>query len=449
MKLLFVWPRESNLQYDSSDQMKIIIRLVSKVLFIRKPMTFSILAALTPEKYSIEIIERDFHDINFDKNYNLVGITCITSNAITAYQIADEFRRRGIPVVIGGHHPSALPEEAIQHADAVVIGEAEETWPELLKDLENNRLKSFYYQKRIVGPKIIPKPRDIYKSGTGVGIQATRGCPYKCEFCSNSHMKFGNVYRMRPVKDVIDDIKSHTGKLFCFQDNSLTINIKYTKKLFKELIGMNKKFFAYGNLNVLGKDEEFLKCASEAGCVGWLIGFESVCQKSIDSTGKKSNRVSEYLSSVKKIHDYGMIIEASFVFGFDYDTIDIFDKTDEFVRKSEVGIPFGLILTPYPGTSLYDRLDKEKRIFTKDWAKYDGQHVIFQPKHMTADELLINTEELSRKWHKNSRSIERIIKNMSFGFYPLAETLSLEIFWKIFYHKNDRLILSNNDGLYK
>ena len=431
MKLLFVWPRYSDPIFNVADPMKKFIRFFSKLVFIRQPLTFSILAALTHEKHEIETVEGELHDINFDKKYDLVGITSTTSSAFLAYEIADEFQRRGIPVVLGGYHPTALPEEAKQHANAVVIGESEETWPELLKDIKNKKLKEFYFQKRPVDPKLIPHPREIYSTDVGVGIQATRGCSYSCEFCSISHRKFAKIYRMRPIENVIEEVKTCNSKLFTFQDNSLTINTRYTKELFKGIKDMNKKFMAYGNINILGEDEELLKVASEAGCVGWLIGFESVCQESLDNVGKKSNRVSEYLSSVRKIHDYGMIIEASFVFGFDFDKPDIFLKTDEFVRKSEIDIPFGLILTPFPGTRLYDRLEKEKRILTKDWSKYNGQNVVFKPKLMTTDELLTKTAKLNNNWHTFSPSIERVFRTINFGFYSFTEALSMEIYWKL------------------
>jgi radical SAM superfamily enzyme YgiQ (UPF0313 family) len=432
MKILFIWPRNSELIFNITDPITKYFRFLSKILFFRPPLTFSILAALTPKEYTIEIAGGTFRDIDFDKKYDLVGITTITPCASLAYDIADEFRRRGVTVVLGGYHATALPEEAKQHADAVVVGESEETWPELLKDFKNKKLKEYYLQNRPVNPKLIPHPRNIYPKGTGIGIQATRGCPFRCEFCSVCHRKFGNIYRMRPIESVVEEIRSHPNKLFTFSDNSLTINKRYTKQLFNEIKDMNKKFFAYGHIYALGKDEELLKLASEAGCIGWLIGFESVCQESIDSIGKSANRVSEYLTSVKKIHDYGMMIEASFVFGFDFDKSDIFMRTDEFVRKSEADIPFGLILTPYPGTSLFNRLDNENRILTRDWSKYNGQYAVFKPKYMTPEELLIGTEELNKKWHTFSRGIERIIRNLNFGFYPFTEALSIEIFWKLF-----------------
>ncbi|MCX6667996.1 MAG: radical SAM protein [Euryarchaeota archaeon] len=396
---------------------------------MRKPMTFSVLSALTPEKHSVELIEGGLNDINFDEKYDLVGITCVTAYASLAYEIADKFRRRGVPVVLGGYHPSALPEEAKQHADAVVIGEAEETWPQLLNDFEKGQLKPIYIPNRPVDPNLIPSPRELYTKG--VGIQATRGCPNKCEFCSITNMKFRDIFRTRPTEVVVKEIQMYTDRIFVFQDDSLTVNPNYTKQLFREIRGLNKKFLAYGNINVLGRDEELLKIASDAGCIGWLIGFESVCQQSLDSIGKKTNKVSEYLAAVKKLHDYGMMIEGSFVFGFDYDTPEVFMKTDEFVRKGEIDLPFALILIPYPGTPIFERFERDGRILTKDWSEYSGEKVVFQPKNMTTEELFTYTFELNKLWRQTPLSIRRILRSLSFGFYPFTETMGIEIYLKL------------------
>ncbi|MCX6667994.1 MAG: radical SAM protein [Euryarchaeota archaeon] len=434
MRILFVWAKTHKFKFEGHGSDKnFFTNSVSKIFSITppKPLTFMILAALTPEKHSVELIEGGLNDINFDEKYDLVGITCITKYAHAAYEVADEFRKRGVTVVLGGWHPSALPLEAKQHASSVVIGEAEEIWPQLLRDFENGKLQPFYEQARPVDPRIIPHPRtDIYPKGSEFVVQATRGCPNRCEFCAASSTKFGALYRTRPIEDVVEEIKSLPNKGFFFHDNSLTVNPNYTKQLFREIRGLNKKFGAYGNIDVLGGDEEFLKLASEAGCICWEIGFESICQESIYGVGKKTNLVNKYISTVKKIHDHGMIVIGSFVFGFDTDTIDIFDKTIEFVNKSEIDVLPINILTPFPGTPLYNRLDSEGRIFTKDWSKYDLGTVVFQPKNMTPEELTNNTIKLYNNWYAASATLGRIIRSIKFGFYSFSETTALNIYWK-------------------
>ena len=194
--------------------------------------------------------------------------------------------------------------------------------------------------------------------------------------------------------------------------------------------GLNKKFGAFGNINILGNDDEFLKLASEAGCVSWAVGFESVCSDSLAEMGKKTNKVHEYLSAIKKVHDHGMIITGFFVFGFDNDTLNIFEKTDEFVSKSDIDSPFGQILTPLPGTPLYERFQKENRILTKDWSRYTTTSVVFKPKNMNPQELLENTQELFYRWYDTPKVIFRTIKSLKYGFYPFIDRISANTIFK-------------------
>jgi radical SAM superfamily enzyme YgiQ (UPF0313 family) len=433
MKILLIWAKAPGIAFDGYGTRKTVLRLISsKLLLFPWPLNLPILSALTPEKHSVEIIEASPRDINFDEKYDIVGITFTTQCSQWAYEMADDFRKRGTFVVLGGWHASALPEEAKQHADVVFIGEAEETWPQFISDFEMKKTKPFYIPTRAVDVSSIPSLKNyLSKEKAMLGVQATRGCPYGCEFCSITNTKFQNIFRVRPIKEVIEEINSLPTKSFNFHDNSLTINPNYTKELFRNMIGLNKKFYGFGNSDVLGSDEELLNLAAEAGCVGWLIGFESVSQQSIDGIGKKTNLVNDYISSVKKIHNYGMIVLGSFVFGFDNDTLDIFDSTDEFVRKSEMGIPDAQILAPYPGTPLFYRLEKEGRILTKDWLRYDFQTVVFRPKNMTPEELYFNTRDLYKKWYKASNSMRRIIRSINFGFTPFVQTAYQSLYMKI------------------
>lgn len=432
MKILFIWTRPPGMVFEEYDPTESYLRMiVSKIVSFPKPLTFPILAALVPKEHYVKVVEASPRDIDYDEKYDIIGITSVTRYANWMYEMADEFRRRGSFVVLGGWHASALPDEAKQHADSVVIGEAEETWPQLIKDFENDNVKPFYYADRPVGVELIPHPANVYRTGPILGIQATRGCPYGCEFCAITNMRLRNIFRARPVEDVIEEIRSLPGKIFNFHDNSLTINPEYTKKLFKEMRGLDKVFYGFGNINILGEDDEFLKIASEAGCAGWLIGFESISQESINMIGKKTNVVEKYLSSVRKIHDHGMIVLGSFVFGFDGDTIDVFDRTDEFVRISEIDVPDTMILTPYPGTPLYNRLEKEGRILTKDWLKYNFETVVFEPKHMTPQELYENTRKLYKKWHSWPPAIIRPIKSLNFGRRAFVETAMQSLYMKI------------------
>jgi len=426
MKILFVSPD----QVKKNRKIDILRYINEKILFgFGKSLTFQILAALTPDGNQIEYVEGSHPEINYNNDYDIVGISASTKNILLAYEIADRFRQKGIKVVIGGWHASALPEEAKQHADSVVIGEAEETWPQLLSDVENNNLKPFYILTKPVNPNIIPNPKiAILPKGTRTSVQATRGCVYECEFCSIVNMKFRKKFRMRSIDAVIQDIKSLSNRGFFFVDNSLTINPEYTKDLFRQMIPLNKKFYAYGNINTLGKDEELLKIAGEAGCLTWYIGFESIFQETINNCNKRSNKVENYKKTIKKIHDYGMNIMGSFIFGFDSDYLDVFNKTDEFIRKNNVDIPLLRILTPFPGTPIYERLNNEGRILTKDWSKYDLYNVVFQPKHLTVKELEINIQKLKKRQYNLSTSLSRVAKSVRLGPDIFLETVSMNIF---------------------
>jgi radical SAM superfamily enzyme YgiQ (UPF0313 family) len=405
-------------------------------LFKSIALSLPILAGLTPKEVSVELKNHcRYQDVNFDENYDLIGLSCVTPYAIEAYKIADEFRKRGKTVILGGWHPSVLPEEAKQHADSVVIGEAEDTWPQLLNDFKNNKLKYYYTTSKPVDPKKIPVLRH-YSKKEQQATQATRGCPYGCEFCSITHTKFRNIFRRRPIENVIEEIKSMKHNTFCFYDNSLTIDHNYTKQLFRELKSLNKKFYAFGNINLLGNDEELLRLANEAGCVGWYIGFESVSQKSLDETNKRMNVVKEYDSAVKKIHDHGMQINGNFVFGFDHDTLEVFDNTLDVMKDLEIDLPDTSILTPFPGTSLFCRLEKEGRILTKDWSKYTLRHVVFQPKNMTPRELFDNDRRVYEEIYSHSNIIRRSLKSLKLGFVS-----GLQVSKRNIEFKNKRIFL--------
>ena len=395
--------------------------------FIYPALELQQISSLTNDNYNINMVDERFNQINFKKKYqcDLVGISTTTYNAFRAYELADEFRKRGITVVLGGWHPSALPEEAKQHADSVVIGEAEDTWPQLLKDFEKGELKPFYYQEKPVNLDFIPPAdHDLYK-GTHLfdAVQASRGCPHGCEFCSISNMKYRNEFRKRKIKNIRNEVESLKRKHIIFNDPSLTIDVKFTKNLFLELKKLDKKIFCNGNINVLGKDEELLKLASEAGCIGWFVGLESISQESLDTICKKPNVVADYKKAIKKIRDYNMAVNGSFIFGFDKDTPDIFDKTIEVIDNLDLDVAICDILTPYPGTPLYSRLEKQNRIITKDWSKYDTLNVVFKPKKMTEEQLFEGTHKVIRHIYSYTKTLKRTLKSSKLGYPFLTTTL--------------------------
>ena len=422
MKILFIYPNPA----------KTLPSFIAKALSIfTNPIipAFKALTNVTPKKHSIDIIDERLEKIDYDEDYDLIGISVMTNQAPKAYMISDELRKRGKKVVLGGWHPSALPKEAKQHADSIVIGEGEELWPQLIDDFEKDKLKQIYRQEKPVNLSLIPslgngriKQRGI---NSAVALEATRGCPHGCNFCAISHSPGRRVFRVRPIENVINEINKIPQKYLLFSDASLTINTKYTKELFKNMKDLNKKFYCYGNANVLFNDEELLKLAREAGCISWTIGFDSISQKSLDSIGKKTNIANQYISVIDKIHDFGMNIEGSFMFGFDADTPDIFDSTLDFICKSEIDKAEFHILTPFPGTPLFDEFEKQNRILIKDWSKYDGKNVVYKPKHLTAEDLTNGIQKMYNGFYNPSNILRMIGRNVNKGLFPLITITSI------------------------
>ena len=399
-------------------------------------ITLEQLISITPDKYEVEFVDERWKNVDLNWNGNLVGISTLTPSANHAYEIADEFRKRGKTVIIGGYHPSALPDEAKQHADAVVIGEAEISWPQLLRDFENRELKPFY-RTMSVDPKMIPSPNRMPQCFPFFGmIQATRGCPYGCKYCAIQNVE-GSLFRVRSVNKVIEEIKSLQAKRFFFADSSLTINSSYTKQLFREMIGLNKKFSCYGNINVLHNDDELLYLASEAGCESWLVGFESVSQETIEYIGKKTNKVEDYASAVKKIRDYGMMITGLFMFGFDTDKPNIFETTLKAIYKMELDRAAFAIVTPFPGTTLFNELEMEGRILTKDWSKYNLRNVVFQPKNISIEQLLNGRNFLSREFYSFSNCLRRSFQDKNLNFIRLMKRTVGDYLLNRFYKISD------------
>ncbi len=383
------------------------------------------LAAITPKKHSVEVVDERYSTINFEEKYDIVLINFNFSSVMRAYEIADTFRRKSIPVVLSGWYASAVPEEAKIHADSVLIGRGELSWLKLLDDFEKNNLKPFYQPTKYDNSvKIPPTNVDIPGFVITGAIEATRGCPYRCEFCPEAIVPGGSQYYARPVDEVMAEIKSMPQKTLMFYDNSLTIDPGYSKSLFKKMKALNKKIFCNGNSDVLARDKELVRLSKEAGCVSWLVGFESVSQKTLDEIGKTSNRVEEYFQAVKNIHGHGMAVIGSFMFGFDSDTKDVFDETLKTIKELEIDVADFCILTPVIGTPVFNKLEKEGRILTKDWSKYDMKNVVFEPKNMTPEELLQGVRRMYAEFYSTSYTVKRVVKSLRLGLYPFFLVLA-------------------------
>lgn len=397
-------------------------------------LTLKQLAALTPPEHELILVDERYEDINFEERYDLVGISCLTYNSIRGYQVADIFRKKGTPVVMGGYHATLMPIEAKKYVDSVVVGEGEYTWPQVLKDVEKGTLKPFYKPEKFIPKEEIPAAD--HRVGTynpfNEPIQASRGCPTGCEFCAMNVME-GKIFRGRPVDHLIEEIKKIQAKTLFFADASLTINPKYSKELFKAMKGSNKYAEAFGNVNVLARDDEFLKLAQEAGFFNWYVGIESISQANIDQSGKGTNRVENYAKAIKKIRDHGMMITGFFMFGFDFDTPETFQKTLEKIYEWDLDEVSFSIITPYPGTRLFERFDKEGRIICRDWSQYHEGKVNYKPKSLTDKQIVKGIQKMALDYYSIPNIIKRSFSNTKYSPYRVFVKLVRNISVRNFY----------------
>ncbi|MGE3807183.1 MAG: radical SAM protein [Gemmataceae bacterium] len=386
------------------------------------PLTLTTLAAMVPEELNAEIVLQDegVEPLNLDFEADLVGITAITGTALRAYDIADELRARGHTVVIGGVHATLLPEEAAPHADALVLGYAEKTWPQLLRDFARGQLQPRYFAPtdRVLQGVPIAR-RDLLKKNrytTVNSIEATRGCPHQCEFCVVP-TAWRNTYAHRPIEDVIAELKTFAGRTALFIDLSPVEDVNYAKALYRAMIPLRMRWVGLSTTRI-AEDDELLKLAQKSGCKGLLIGFESISQATLDGTRKHFHAAGKYADVVKKLHDHGIGIQGCFVFGFDSDDESVFERTVEFVDRARIDLPRYAVVTPFPNTPLYHRLQAQGRLLHKNWSLYDVEHVVIQPKQMTPERL---QEGLEWSWRQSYswRSIGRRLLGAPWSILPL------------------------------
>lgn len=354
------------------------------------PLGLAMVAAVTPSDVEISLTDENVSVINFQqKQIDLVGITALTVTAQRAYEIADTFRSKGVKVVLGGIHPSVLPEEASQHADAIVIGEAEGVWPKVIEDFKTNNLQRVYQQHERPSLVGLPIPRrDLFAKGAYYvrnTLSTTRGCPHSCAFCTVTSF-FGHTYRCRPLEEILREIETLSKKSFMvFLDDNIVGNPKFAKELFRALIPYKIKWVAQASVTI-ARDDELLKLAADSGCISLFIGFESIYPANLAAVGKKINLVDEYETVIKRIHSHGIGIHGFFIFGFDEEDESVFRRTVHFAQKMRLETAQFDYLTPYPGTALGESFDRSGRIVTKDWTQY-GYELVFEPKSMTREML--------------------------------------------------------------
>ncbi len=359
------------------------------------PLTLTTLAALIPPELNaaVTLIDEGIEDIDLGLEADLIGISAITGTAPRAYELAAHFRGRGIPVVLGGVHPTLMPDEAQQHADSIVVGYAEETWPQLLHDFVAGRMAARYTQSPTLSLAGKPWPRrELLPRGQYVisqTIEATRGCIHHCEFCVVPTAWGGPL--QKPVHEVIDEIRSMKTKRLLFLDLNLIADKDYAAELFTAMIPLRVQWGGLAT-TLIAWDEAFLDLTAASGCRGLLIGFETLSADALKETRKGFNQRTDYLEVARRLHDRGIAMQGTFVFGFDSHTEASFGETVDFIMEARIDLPRFAVLTPFPGTPLFARLKQDGRILTEDWTLYDGQHVVYEPARMAPDTLLRKTE---------------------------------------------------------
>jgi radical SAM superfamily enzyme YgiQ (UPF0313 family) len=379
------------------------------------PLTLSTLAALVPEELGaeIEIVDEGVERLPDRIEADLVGITAITGTATRAYRIADRLRAHGVPVVLGGVHPTIMPEEAGAHADSVVVGFAEEAWPELLRDFSAGRMCPQYRQSKDLSLRNRPfARRDLLHKRlylTMNSMQATRGCPNECDFCVIPGA-WGSTQFFRPIEEVVREIETLPGRYVCFLDPSPTEDVDYAKALFRAMAPLRKTWFGLSTVKI-AEDLELLDLCAKSGCRGLLLGFETLSQTGLEWIGKDFNLPAKYMDVVSKLHDRGIAVQGCFVFGFDSDDESVFERTVEFVNASAIDLPRYAVCTPFPRTELHKKWKAEGRLLTEDWALYDSQHVVYRPAQMSPERLL---EGLHWAWDETygaGRILSRILRS--------------------------------------
>jgi radical SAM superfamily enzyme YgiQ (UPF0313 family) len=387
--------------------------------FFRFPyLSLTTLAALTPEGIQVTIEDENVQEIDFEDRPDLAAISIMTPLAKRGYAIADRFREKSVPVVMGGFHATWMSDEAKQHADSVVLGEAETSWGRLLEDLKAGSLQKFYRADGKADLTGLPIPRrDLLKKKSYFftnTMQVSRGCPFQCDFCSVTAF-FGHTCRFRPLEEVRKEAELLRQKndFIFFVDDNIIGNPAYAQELFSFLKGLKVKWVSHASINI-AENEDLLKSAGESGCHGLFIGFESLSQETLKRHHKMANRVEKYKEQIRKIHDRGIGIEGSFIFGSDGEDSSVFDRVVDFCEETKIDAAVFAILTPYPGTRIYEQFLEEDRILSRDWNLYDMDHVVFRPRNMTVEQLQEGHGRANRRFYSYPSMLKR--------FWPLRRS---------------------------
>lgn len=378
------------------------------------PLTLVTLAAYIPDELDaeVQIFDEGIEAAPGHPDADLIAMTVITGSAKRAYELAARYRDQGIPVVMGGPHVTLIPEDAAPHADCIVTGYAEHTWPQLLRDFAAGNMQPRYDQGQLDLSGLPLPRRDLLASkkySTTSVFEATRGCAHNCEFCVVP-AAWGRRPYQKPVADVVKDIRSTGTRKALFIDLNLIADRVHARRLFEALVPLDIRWFGLATV-LLEHDRELLELMARSGCRGLLVGLESVNQDSLDVSCKRFNQTINFHEFVRLLHRHRIALMGTFVFGLDSDTPKVFEETARFAVDAAIDLPRFAIATPFPGTALYQRLQREGRIFTRDWDIYDGQHVVFQPRQMSVQELAAGHEWTWKRVYSRRSIFRRLARS--------------------------------------
>jgi radical SAM superfamily enzyme YgiQ (UPF0313 family) len=380
----------------------------SKSFSVIAPLSLPILASFFPPEFEVFLIDENVDCIDFSIPVDYVLISAYTLNIKRGYEIADHFREKNVPVLMGGVHVSFYPTEAHLHADSVCIGEVEGIVDDLINDMRKGSLKEIYNSTQYSELVNLPLPRRDLLNRNAYhfinSINISRGCPHRCHFCSVSAFN-GKKYRFRPISDIQNElnhlIENARGmeRFFYITDSHFAANKSFTIKLLQMFKRLKKFSYVCFITAVKAGDKEILELLKQTSCASLLIGFESVVQGSISNMRKKHNKIEDYKMIIKRIHEYGIPIQGSFVFGFDGEQKNVFEQTFDFCQENCIDVGMFSILTPYIGTDLRLSLEKQKRIIHNDWNLYDSMEVVYEPVGMTIDELKQGNDTINKEYY--------------------------------------------------
>jgi radical SAM superfamily enzyme YgiQ (UPF0313 family) len=404
MKIALIKPRyiKNSFHADHSSQWSYFSSLV-------------VVSSLFPDSDEMIYFDEDYEPIDFQIKPDYVFITSLTYASARAYEIAGIYKKANVPVIMGGIHASLMVNEALQYVDTVVIGEAEAIFDELYSDMQSKQIKRIYKSSTFIAPEQIAgldkrliQKKSYLKDKTVT--QYVRGCPYSCTFCTVTNF-FGNKFRFRSTSNVIEEIKYQksfrSSMIVSFLDDNIFSNRKKAKELMTEIKPLRIKWWSQGTLNS-ADDEELLQLMKDSGCMMIFVGIEDISQAGLKEVNKKCNDLNKYREQIEKLHSKDIMVMAGFIFGLETHDETIFEEVINFIQDTKIELPFFSILTPYPGTELYNNLLKEGRILTNDWSLYNQHNVVFQPKKLTPKTLQEGFNYVIKESYSKTKINQRI-----------------------------------------